>query len=285
MPLHDLSYTPWEGRPEARWRRVTALVRLELGLPFRNVWILLIVLLSFMLVGSLLLILFFAASSQLLPPFAVGNRIYRERFFNNPMLLMILVALSSVVGAPLVSRDLRHRSLLLYFSRSITRLDYLLGKFLALALFLLCVTLGPGLLLWLGQGGMTQERIPFAQRLGDLFAVSVHSVILAVPMAAVVTGLSSLTKRSYLAAVLWSGIYFGSLAFSETLPRLVKAEWPRLLSWQNLTAHLGDFLYPGPAVKSALECGWIEPLALLGGLTVLGLATAYRRLRSLEAEE
>jgi hypothetical protein len=132
---------------------------------------------------------------------------------------------------------------------------------------------------------MTQEKIPVAQRLGDLAAVSVHSLILAVPMAAVVTGLSSLTKRSYLAAVLWSGVYFGSLAFSEALPKLVKAEWPRLLSWQNLTAHLGDFLYPGPPVKRALECGWGEPLAILGGLTALGLALAYRRLRALEAEE
>jgi hypothetical protein len=173
----------------------------------------------------------------------------------------------------------------MYFSRSITRLDYLLGKFLALALFLLCVTLGPGLLLWFGQGGMTQEKIPFAQRLGDLAAVCGHSLILVVPMAAVVTGLSSLTKRSYLAAVLWSGLYFGSLAFSEALPRIVKAEWPKLLSWQNLTAHLGDFLYPGAGVKHALDFGWAEPFAILGGLTVLGLALAYRRLRALEAEE
>lgn len=285
MAIHDLSYTPWSGTYTPRWRRIAAIVRLELGLPFKNIWILLVVLFSFMLVGSLLLILFFAASSQILPPFAAGNRIYRERFYNNPMLLTILMALSATVGAPLISRDLRHRSLLLYFSRAITRTDYLLGKFLSLVLFLLIVTLGPGLMLWAGQAGMTNERIPFLQRLGDLGAISVHSLILAVPMAAVVVACSSLTKRSYLAAIFWSGIYFSSLSFSELLPRLLKKDWPKLLSWQNLTAQLGDFCYPGPGLNRPLDCGWLPPFAILGGLTVLSLAIAFRRLRNVEAEE
>ena len=74
---------------------------------------------------------------------------------------MILMVLSATVGASIISRDVRHRALLMYFSRSITRADYLLGKFLALVLFLLLVTLGPGLLLFLGQLGMSQERLTF----------------------------------------------------------------------------------------------------------------------------
>jgi hypothetical protein len=285
MTLHDLSYAPWNGETTPRWRRIAAMVRMELAVPFRNVWILLFVLLSFTIVGSLLLILFFAASSQMLPPFAVGNRIYRERFFNNPMLLTILVALSATVGSPLIARDLRHRSLVFYFSRAIGRGDYLLAKVLSLVLFLLCVTLGPALLLWAGQGGMTQEKFSWTRRLGDLGAVFAHSLILAVPMAAAVTACSSLTRRPYLAAILWSAFYFGTQAFSLALPRVLKSEWPKLLSWQNLTAHLGDFLYPGDPVKPALDCGWAEPLIILVGLTVLSLAVAFRRLRSVEAEE
>ena len=116
---------------------------------------------------------------------------------------MILMVLSATVGASLIARDVRHRALLMYFSRSITRADYLLGKFLSLVVFLLIVTLGPGLLLFLGQLGMSQERLTFGQRMGDLLAITLHSLILTVPMSSVVLAFSSLTKRTYLAAILW----------------------------------------------------------------------------------
>lgn len=285
MAIHDPTYVPWEGMPEPRWRRIAAMARLDFLLPFRSPWVLVAVLFAFTLVGSLLLILFFAASSQILPPFAAGNRIYRERFYNNPMLLTLLVALSATVGAPMIARDLRHRALLLYFSRAITRLDYLAAKLAALSGFLLLVTLGPGLLLWLGQAGMTTERIPFLQRIGDLGAVAVHSAILSIPMASVVLAFSSLTSRASLAALLWAGFYFSGQAFSRGLSGLLKAEWPKLLDWGNLTAQLGDYFYPGEAVRRPLETGWIEPLVILGGLMAAALAVAIRRLRSVEAEE
>ncbi|MBI3858604.1 MAG: hypothetical protein HY293_23200, partial [Planctomycetes bacterium] len=168
MAIYDQSYTPWTGTYSSRAARVRAMIAMELAQPFKNVWVLMTVLLAFSVVGSWLLILFFATSSQILPPFAVGNRIYREGFYNFPLFSMILMVLSATVGASLIARDVRHRALLMYFSRSITRVDYLVGKFLSLVLFLLLVTLGPGLLLFLGQIGMSSERLTWGQRLGDL---------------------------------------------------------------------------------------------------------------------
>ncbi|HZE98958.1 MAG TPA: ABC transporter permease subunit [Planctomycetota bacterium] len=286
MAIYDQSYAPWTGTYSSRLSRIRAMIAMELAQPFKNLWVLIIVLFSFSIVGSWLLLLFFATSSQVIPPFALGNRIYREGFYNYPLFSMILMVLSATVGASLIARDVRHHALLMYFSRSITRADYLVGKFLSLVLFLMIVTLGPGLLLFLGQLGMGQERLSTGERLSDLVAITLHSLILSVPMSAVVLAFSSLTKRTYLAAILWVIFYFISASLSPTLTFALKAEWPKMLSWPNLTAHLGDLCY-SPRVPSPplLDCGAWPPLLILGSLTILSLALVWRRLRSTEGEE
>jgi hypothetical protein len=59
-----------------------------------------------------------------------------------------------------------------------------------------------------------------------------------------------------------------------------------MLSWTNLTAHLGDLCYPARhPTPPLLECGWGPPLLILGSITVLSLAVVWRRLRSVEGEE
>lgn len=286
MAIYDQSYTPWTGTYASRAARVRAMIAMELAQPFANRWILIIILLAFMIVGSWLLILFLATSSQIIPPFAIGNRIFREGFYQHPLFSMILMVLSATVGAALISRDVRHRALLMYFSRSITRADYLVGKFLSLVLFLLIVTLGPGLLLFVGQLGMSQERFTFGERMSDLLAIVLNSLILTVPMSAVVLAFSSLTKRTYLAAMLWVGFYFLSASMAPTLTFALKADWPKMLSWPNLTAHLGDLCFSQRAgTTPILDCGAWPPLLILAAATVGSLALVWRRLRSTEGEE
>jgi ABC-type transport system involved in multi-copper enzyme maturation permease subunit len=287
MGIYDQSYMPWTGTYTSRWTRIRSIIAMELALPFRKVWIMLIVYLSFSIVGSWLILLFLATSSQILPPFALGNRIYREGFFQNPLFSMVLMVLSATVGSSLVARDVRHRALLMYFSRSITRADYLLGKLLALISLLMLVTLLPGLLLFLGQLGMSQERLSFGDRMTDLGSITLNSLILTIPMASVVLAFSSVTKRTYLAAILWVTFYFLSASLSPALTFALKADWPKMLSWTNLTNHLADLCYArrGPPSSPILDCGAWPPLLILGSATVLALALVWRRLRSTEVEE
>ncbi len=303
MAVYDQSYRPWSGTYTGRAARIWAMVRPGLVQPFKNIWILLVVLFAWVLVAVWLLILLMvaqaAARSQEAAAlskvaFALGNNIYREQFFNNPFFSMILMVLSVAAGAGLVARDFRHRSLLLYFSRAITRADYVAGKLLALALFLLFVTLGPALLLFLGQWAMGTERVTLGDRLGDLLAITLHSLILVVPMSAAVLACSALTKRAYVAGILWASFFFAGQAFSQILSETLDEEWCRLLSWTNLTSHLGNLCYPvrevraglltGPSVR-VLQCGWAEPLALLAGVTVLSLGIVAWRVRTVDAAE
>lgn len=309
MAIYDQSYQPWTGSYGSRAGRVWAMVRLEIVQPFRNVWVLIVVLATFALVLAWLLILFIGATSagagaagSLAAPFLSGNWLYREGFYNFPALTlpnapvappntpslfaMILMFLSATVGSSLIARDLKYNALLLYFSRAITRADYLAGKFLTLVLFLLFVTLVPGLLLFAGSLGISGDKLTMGQRLGDLLGIVLHSLVLTVPMSAAVLAFSSLTKRPYVAAILWTTLFFASWIFSAVLGGLVREEWCRMVSWMNLTIHLGNLCYPrrGPSTPF-LNSDWRLPFAILSTITILGLWVAWRRIRSVEGGE
>jgi len=55
-------------------------------------------------------------------------------------------------------RDLRNNAVAMYFSKAITRTDYLLAKFLTLAGFLLTATLVPAVCLWIGHWAISTSR-------------------------------------------------------------------------------------------------------------------------------
>ncbi len=302
MAIYEQTYQAWTGGYGSRLRRLMSMVRPGLAQPFRNVWLLLVIILAWVIVAAWLMILLVMATAVARNPeaeavrrmwFAMGNNIYRAQFLNNPYFTVILVVLSVAGGAALISRDLRHNALLMYFSRAITRGDYVLAKFLTLALFLLFVTLGPALLMFLGQLGFGTEALTPAQRLSDLGAITLHSIIIVVPMSAVVLACSSLTKRAYFAGLLWAGLFFAGYAFSRILSRALETDWPGLLFWSNLTSHLGNFCYasrPGSpggfsGEASALQCGWVEPLAILAGVTAVSLAIVRWRVGSVEVRE
>lgn len=293
MAVYAQSYEPWSGSYTGRLARIWAMVRPGLVQPFRNVWTLIVVLLAFVMVGGWVLILFAVASSQLVEAFAAGNHIYRQEFYSNLLFSMILAVLGATVGSSLVANDLRHRALLMYFSRAITRVDYVAGKFLTLILFLLFVTLGPGLVLYIGQFGIGLERLTAGQRLADLGSLVLHALVLVVPMSAVVLAFSSLTSRAYLAGILWAAFFFSSTGFSEILQATLQEDWTRLLSWTHLTSTLGEHLWQVREIKAGLlsrpppapDGHWGAPLLILSSITVFALAVVHRRVRSVEGGE
>jgi ABC-type transport system involved in multi-copper enzyme maturation permease subunit len=304
VAIYDQSYAPWSGSYAPRPARIWAAARPGLFQPFKSAWLLTVIILAFVIVCAWLMILLVASTqasqaggganvvAQL--GFAMGNNIYRVQFFNNYFFSMILMILSVAVGAPLIASDLRHNALVMYFSRAITRGDYVAAKYLTLSLFLLFVTFGPALLLWTGQIAMGAETLTWGQRFADLGSIALHSVILVAPMAAAVLACSSLTKRPYVAGILWSTLFFASTGFSEILWSALKEDWCHLISWTRLTAHLGDQCYQkrGMAISfldgatgPALNYGWWEPLLILAGVTAAALALVRWRVRSTEAGE
>lgn len=294
MGLVDNSYQPWDGRRLGRAWRIAAIARVGLGLAFQGLFTKLLLALSYVIVIIWLGVLFLMANARVPEVIAVGNNLYRE-FLNSPQYGFLLALLAAMVGARLISRDLRFNAVSMYFSKSITRADYLAGKFLVIAGFLLSASFVPSLVLWVGQIAMGREIIGWGDRFRDLLAVTVHSLALVVPTSAAILAFSSWSRNAYVPGILWMLLYAGSLTLGEMLENMVGEEWCKLVSWANLTARVGIEVYPERPlpfpVRGLLDVGetmkysWWVPASILAGVTVVSCGVVLWRLRTFEGQE
>ncbi|MGH2445183.1 MAG: ABC transporter permease [Candidatus Limnocylindria bacterium] len=121
----------------------------------------------------------------------------------------------------LVVNDIRHRVLPLYFSRPMSRFDYVASKLAALALGLLALTLIPVLILFLGRV-MAAEDVAAAlgDEIGALPGIVGNGVLHAVVLASIGLAICSLAgRRAYAAGAVLAIFLIGgaiSAIFQET---------------------------------------------------------------------
>lgn len=140
---------------------------------------------------------------------------------------------AAIVGPPLISQDLRSKAFLLYFSRPISSVDYLLGKAVALGGMVASVTLLPSLLLYAISIGFSPSLETVVHTLPVLVDLVVASLAVIVPVTLVLLTLSSLTKQARFAAIAWAVICGFGFLFHHVIQSthdLRTATWPRLFS-------------------------------------------------------
>lgn len=119
----------------------------------------------------------------------------------------VVLMLVGLIVPPLISRDIRSRAFLFYFSKPVTRLDYLLGKFGTIAFFLALVTLVPALGLYC-----------FGVLLSPTFSVvlttwlipiriALACAVLIIPACLIGLAFSSLSQESRFAGFAWFTIW------------------------------------------------------------------------------
>lgn len=133
-----------------------------------------------------------------------------SRFVHGIACVLIVAA----VAPPLISKDVRSRAFLVYFSRPVTRGEYIAGKAATVAMFLFWATTLPALALYfLG--------VAIAPSLGVIVTtwdiplrIIGSGLILIVPATAVSLCLSSVTTDSRLSSFSWLALWgFGAAAF------------------------------------------------------------------------
>ena len=123
-------------------------------------------------------------------------------FMRVPQAVLLAVVIGLIAPA-LVSRDLRAKAWLVYFTRPVGRLDYILGKALILGALVAAITVLPALSLWL-MGVLVSPSVWVAVDTWDLpLKVVAASVVLAVPMVLLALAYSSVTAESRIASFAW----------------------------------------------------------------------------------
>ncbi|MFN8224327.1 MAG: hypothetical protein U0R50_13895 [Gaiellales bacterium] len=197
---------------------------------------------------------------------------------------LILILFCAAVAPELVGRDQRNRTLSLYFSRAVTRRDYAFAKLAALTTAMLALTLGPQLLLYVGNGLATNDIRGYIADNADLLPpILAASVLVSLAIAAVGLVVASyLPRRAYAtgaivgATILTSAIVGIVVATTQTAPaRAAVLFGPQ--AWEGLTLWLfGAEPASGSAIAEASLSGWLYLLAVVSTV-VLAVAATLRR--------
>ena len=196
--------------------------------------------------------------------------------------LAFLVAM--VVGPALVSADLANNALPLYLSRPLTRMGYLVGKFLPLAILLSAVTWIPGLLLvalqtsveglgWLG----SNLRIPMA--------IVVSSGLWIVVLSLLMLAVSAWVKRRSFARIAVIAYFFTIGAFGGAINLTLSTNLGSMLNLSDAMTVTALELFGVTGVQvGAVRENLPLPLALVSLAMVAGvcLLALTRKIRAYE---
>lgn len=121
---------------------------------------------------------------------------------------IILILFCAAVAPELVGRDQRDRTISLYFSRAVSRVDYALAKFAALVSVMLVLTLGPQALLFVGNGMVEDDLDGYLRDSWDLVPPIIGgSLFLSAAIAGVGLAIASFVPRRAYATAAIVGIF------------------------------------------------------------------------------
>ena len=183
------------------------------------------------------------------------------------------------VGAGLIAGDRRANALQIYLSKPLARAEYVFGKFVILATFLLMVTWLPAILLLLLQAALAGNFTFFSNNIYLFPAITLFSFIEVTAVSAAMLALSSLSKSGRYVAVLYAAVTFFSQAIFGVVTAATRSTQ---LSWISYTADLaqvGDLIFRLP-LRYATP--WPVSLLMIALLIFASGWVLERRIRGVE---
>ena len=285
MPIHTQDYRHWEGtlnpRPHTRW---WIIAKAELKLLAQRKIVRLIVAippLIYILVHATLIYILNQVPGAAFS-FDIDNEFFQEFLFRNPgtgppsSFLIALIAIFG--GSGLIATDLKNNALSLYLSKPISWIDYLIGKFAVIGILLGCLTLVPGLLLFLEQALLTDTSF-LKENYWIPLSIVAYSVLITLSSSLLMLLFSSLTSNPRYATIGFCAVWFGSPVIYEVLRAITRTSKMALVSiWAHYDI-LGTVLFAG---SHNYAVHWAWALLVQIALIALCLFVLHRRIRAVE---
>ncbi len=312
MPVFDVGYREWHGHRDPAWLRFWVIATTGMQLAWKNQWLRRMLFLAWLpaITMGMFLFVFERAMQEGAGEMAVRNAVALvpidrslglqvlqsgepERrpvwsfllltFFRYPQ-AVLMVMLVGLIAPPLISRDLRTRSHLLYFSRPLGLLEYVVGKAVVVGGYLLLVTTLPALALYV-LGVMLSPSINVIWDTWDLpLRILGASMVLIIPTTSIALCFSSLTEETRYASFGWFATWvigwvaYASLTFMD-LGRLRRPPLEQSSRWAFVSLYhsLGE-------IQTVIFGFHIETYRLVTSasilimVTMISLAIIWRRL-------
>lgn len=241
MPIYDQRYRRYEARNPLRELRFWPITREALKLVIaRRAFLLLLLVAWVPFIARTIqvwVVTRFPETGRVLP---VDGRLFGD-FLSGQLGFALLVSVFG--GAGLIANDLRTGAILVYLSRPLTRVDYILGKLAALMSLNLFVTLAPALMLWIVAVSLAPEQFATLALMWLPPAIVLHSLVISLAMGLMALAVSSLSKSARVAGLAFAGLFIGLEIARGVLRGMFRTPETGLVSLQGNLHALGNALF------------------------------------------
>jgi len=217
----------------------------------------------------------FKGSDKLL----VINPAYFKTYMTGDFLLFMIVMLLTFSGAGLISDDIKHNSLQLYFSRPIRKMDYFLGKASVIFFFTLVLTLVPGLIFFFMKLVFSGNFDFFLAYPWLPLAVFAYAGLLTVFLAFYTLLISALSKNRRYVSIMMFTIYIFSESIHGILFGIFRNPYLALFSIKANIQQAGAAIF-GQKLPYAFP--QYLSFLVLGAVCLLSAYVLKRRIRGVE---
>lgn len=212
-----------------------------------------------------------------------------QSFFRYPQ-GVVMVMVVGMVAPPLISQDIRSRAFLIYFSRPLNRVEYVLGKLASLWVFLSIISTLPALVLYV-LGVLLSPNLGVVAATWDLpLRIIGASVVLMLPTSVLALCFSSLTQETRYAGFAWFIVWilgwftyaaatandaFGPNRYQSPEDRyamLQESAWTHLSLYHTL-GRVQSWVFGFAKLEDVLVS-----IVILAGITVISLMVLFRRI-------
>jgi len=263
MPIYDLSYRQWSGVWTSHPYRWWVITRQGINILGRKRRFLVLMILSALPFLVRCVMLYLSTVLGRIPLLTINAKFF-EDFLSQQMFFVFIIAIYA--GAGLIANDLKANALQIYFSKPITRRDYVMGKLGVLFFFLALPTLVPGMLLFFLAVLFKSDSSFLEQNYWVPASVLGYSLLIIATYSVVMLAVSSLSKSSRFAGIVFAALFFFSRIFYQILSVVLRSTRVAWVSLGNNLTQIGDYLFQvSPQYQSPL---WLSAMVL--GLLVLG---------------
>jgi ABC-type transport system involved in multi-copper enzyme maturation permease subunit len=276
MPIYDLSYRHWEGSlhgADHRWL-VIAEAGIRLLLSYKKfVFLLMLSWVPFFVQAFMLYMIMVKGASM---GFDVGAGFFQIAYTVQtfPLILVTIYA-----GSGLIASDLAANALPLYFSKPITRWDYILGKLAIIAFFLTLVFILPVLLLFVFAVGVSPDMTFIKQNYWVILSILGYGLMVVGMTSLFIVGLSSTSKSGRVVGVAFIAVVTFSGMIGTLLSVVLRSSQVLALSLGQNLIRLSDFFF---MQESGLRLHPLVSFAVAGMVVAWALWTLHRRIRPVE---
>jgi hypothetical protein len=316
MPLYDLGYRAWRGARLPRWSLWYVVTSTGFSLAWKSRWLRRLLFLAWLPAAYLGLGIFLFEKAVEYPDWrsnaegflrampdtktisfflGTGATAFTERLadsryqvwalviltlFRYPQGL-IMVLLVGLIAPPLISTDLRSRAYLLYFSRPLSIVEYLIGKSAVVWSYLFLIVALPAMSLFL-VGLLLSSDFGVLQYTWDLpLRIVAAFALLAIPTTALALAISSVFQENRNAVAAWFAVWIlGAVVFTNLASisafrdQNIQDSWWSSISLYHLLGSVQGWIF---GFAESHRMIWAK-ITILIVITVLSLTVLYRKV-------